>query len=373
MKHCNGSRFRALAVVSVAAAVVMFAGLATTGSSVMAQQPQAEQQAAPPTFRQLFVGTLSAVLMSATGAAAAGLTQTVAGGINAWFAAKQAKLLRGSTAARSDPALTPGAEPALGSVSGDSLSAGPDDTRFFNPATGEALEDTPQQFLQAAEQVAGAGSDIFAGVAFEVHALGAGGAATPVDPATHEFRTGDRFLLLFRPSMPGRMTVFNINPTGVETQIDSTNMAAGQLSTLGPYEFANTVGDEQLRLVLQPCSTPQLLVASRDIINVSTSAAGGDGIQGGGNPSGVGSALDPVSGTRPDASAGFAPALTLSPCDLTTTRSLSKSERNRVRTRDIVKVAAEGSTNFALDPVSQQEIESGSLVPREVTIRFVHR
>src|SRR6185437_9375331 len=95
----------------------------------------------------------------------------------------------------------------------------------------------------------------------EVHTVGADGSTTAVDPASHIFHTGDRFVVLYRPSMPGRMEVYNINPTGQRTRIDTTTMAAGQLAVLGTYQFSRTTGDESLRLVISPCSSPQLLVA----------------------------------------------------------------------------------------------------------------
>ena len=42
-------------------------------------------------------------------------------------------------------------------------------------------------------------------------------------------------------------------------------------------------------------------------------------------------------------------------------------------TRDIRKVALDGTTAFALDPVSAAERSSGQFAPREVTILFRHR
>src|SRR5262249_26549699 len=162
--------------------------------------------------------------------------------------------------------------------------------------------------------------DLYAGIAYEVHAVRpAVGDSVPVNPATYEFHTGDRFLVYYRPSMPGRMEVYNVNPLGQTTQIDSVNMAAGQLSKLGPYEFAATKGDESLRIVLSPCSTPQLLVASRDIINVSNTL-------------------------QPSAQAGG--GVQLGSCSALTTRSVEKGGKGGVRTRDIRNVALDGGTSF---------------------------
>jgi hypothetical protein len=163
----------------------------------------------------------------------------------------------------------------------------------------------------------------------------AGGGTAAVNPATHEFRTGDRFLVFYRPTLPGQMDVFNINPAGVQSQIDRVDLAAGQLAQLGPYEFAAMTGDEQLRLVLSPCSTPELMATTRDIVNVSNAAPA-------------------------------APAFNLAGCS-PATRSIRE-----VRTRDIRKVAVEGTTGFALDPVSTTEFSTGQVTPREVTIRFRH-
>jgi hypothetical protein len=206
--------------------------------------------------------------------------------------------------------------------------------QFFDAQTGAAA--VPDPVFAQALAAPDAGGGVFAGLAFEVHAVLPGGAMTPVNPATHEFRTGDRFIVVYRPTLPGQMTVFNINPAGVQTQIDRVDLAAGQLAQLGPYEFAAMTGDEQLRLVLSPCSTPELLATTRDIVNVANAAPA-------------------------------APALNLAACS-PATRSIRD-----VPTRDIRKVGVEGTTAFALDPVSASEFSSGQVAPREVTIVFRHR
>lgn len=181
---------------------------------------------------------------------------------------------------------------------------------------------------------------LYAGIAYEVHAMSADGRSTPINPATYVFRTGDRFMVYYRPSLPGRMEVYNVNPAGQQTLIDTTNMAAGQMTALGPYQFTNLTGDESLRLVLSPCSSPQLLAATRDIVRADaaypmTSQAGSGG--------------------------------QLSACSATTTRGLA------VHTRDIQKVAVDGTTSYALDAVSRQELASGQVTPREANIVFHHR
>jgi hypothetical protein len=270
-------------------------------------------------------------------------------------------------------------------------------------------------------------SVIVAGGAYDVYLVGADGRETPVNAATHEFRTGERFKVYFRPSLPGRLDVYNINPLGRETRIDSAETPAGQLTTLGAYEFTATKGDEALRFVLSPCSNLQLLASTRDIVNVSTTAgtsystdpsaaysAGNTGYStgtgasypgatttypagpsnsapttpystGGGYPAGTTTYPAGTGTGYPAGTAGTTPsypanpsytypsaqptnAFTLGSCTSLTTRSVG-----RVNTRDIVKVGVDGTTSFALDPVSQAELTSGQLTPREFTIYFRHR
>jgi hypothetical protein len=43
------------------------------------------------------------------------------------------------------------------------------------------------------------------------------------------------------------MEIYNVNPKGQQTLIDSSDMAAGQMVGLGPYQFTNQTGDESLR------------------------------------------------------------------------------------------------------------------------------
>ena len=176
-------------------------------------------------------------------------------------------------------------------------------------------------------------------MAFEVHALGPHGSSTVVDPATHAFQTGDRFVLLYRPSMPGRIEVVNVNPRGVQTTIDTTQVAAGQLMTLGPYEFTDTSGSETLCLVLTPCSDPALLAATRDIVKV------------GGSP------------PFPDAATGSS---SLPLCS-------SPGAQAPTQTRDIRKVQSDQGTTYALDAVTPQEISTGQYAARQITITFNHR
>jgi hypothetical protein len=185
---------------------------------------------------------------------------------------------------------------------------------------------------------------LYAGIAYEVHALTADGRSTAIDAASYEFHSGDKFMVYYRPSMPGRMDVYNVNPAGQQTLIDSSNMAAGQMTGLGPYQFTNLKGDESLRLILSPCSDPQLLAATRDIVRA-------DGAQ----------------NTMPPSAYPTATGVQLSSCGAPGTRGLG------VQARDIQKVAVDGTTSYALDPVSQQERASGQVTPREANIVFHHR
>jgi hypothetical protein len=137
------------------------------------------------------------------------------------------------------------------------------------------------------------------------------------------------------------MEIYNVNPKGQQTLIDSSNMAAGQMVELGPYQFTNLSGDETLHLVLSPCSSPQLLAATRDIVRMDAPPQA--------------------------AAAPTAPAVNLASCGSPTPRGLD------IHTRDIEKIAVDGTTSFALDPLSHQELNSGQVTPREATIVFHHR
>jgi hypothetical protein len=184
---------------------------------------------------------------------------------------------------------------------------------------------------------------LYAGLAFEVHALSRTGESVPVDPATYSFASGDRFVVMYRPSLPGQVAIYNVNPLGQEKKIDAVNVAAGELTRLGPYEFRDNVGREVLRLILTPCRSAQLIATTRDIVKVEDTPS-------------TAAAASPVPG-----------ALGLPDCSVVASREV------RPQTRDIVKVGAEEGTMFALDQVSQQEIQAGSITPRELTLTFNHR
>jgi hypothetical protein len=393
--------------------------------------PQPQFPAAPRVnpLRQLFAGTIAALLQGLTGGLATSVTQGVTGGINSWFERKQMRAYaQGAYAPQQAPyvpqqgAYTP-QQPAPGYAGGygsgaydpattstyPPQSSGYDwsNTQVYDPRTGQVSAAQSSGYALASPP-AGA-SVIVAGGAYDVYALRADGSETPVMPATHEFRTGDRFKVYFRPSLPGRLDVKNINPYGRETHIDTVETAAGQLTTLGPYEFAATKGDEALRFVLSPCSSQQLLVATRDIVNAGASASTSyptPGYPAANNstyppatvpayppadtsayppavaptypPAGAPAGYPPVAATPayptpPSGAAAYPPApqasgLSLGNCSTVATRSI-----DRVRTRDITKVGVDGTTSFALDPVSQAELASGQLTPREFTVYFRHR
>jgi len=186
-------------------------------------------------------------------------------------------------------------------------------------------------------------STVYAGMAYEVHLLTADGRDTAIDPTTYTFNTGDRFLVYYRPSLPGSVQIFNTNPLGQTSRIDTVNIAAGQLATLGPYQFTDNKGDETLQLLLSPCTDNSLLAQTRDIVKVGSTA-------------GASSGLGVVNG-----------GLSLPGCGSAATRGF------KPKTREIRKVGVDGGTSYALDAVSQQELTSGQYAPRSVTIGFHHR
>ncbi len=175
---------------------------------------------------------------------------------------------------------------------------------------------------------------LYAGIAFEVHVIAPTGVETTVDPGSYVFHTGERFLVYYRPSLPGRVRVLNVSPTGEVLPIETLTLAGGELAKLGPYQLTDPAGDEALRLVLEPCSSPELVTATRNIVK-ATDAPVGSGV-----PIGACSATPAPPG---------------------------------LGTRNIVKATMDGSTGFALDPVSSQELAAGHLAPRETSITIHHR
>ena len=309
---------------------------------------------AAPSMKDMFVSTVGAVVQASGGALLTGIAQVVTGRLVDWFSQKVGAAPANSYDPNSygansygpavpvgqaavpspDPGMAPpyGASPAVPGAYSPAAAYPP---AAYPPTTyPPAAAYPPATYPDAATAVPPAG--IAAGLAFEVHRLDPSGATELVDPAFHEFHTGERFVVFFRPSLPGRMDIYNINPFGQQTLIDTQELAAGQLIRLGPYEFTAATGDEQLRMVMQPCSSPALMSATRDIVRVPDAVPVGAGIG-------------------------------LPACATMVTRSAGS-----VATRDIRKVTEEGGTSFALDQVSGDELASGQIAPREVTIRFRH-
>lgn len=316
------------------------------------QQAMGVMTPAAPSMKDMFVSTVGAVVQASGGALLTGIAQVVTGRLVDWFSQK----LGAAPANSYDPnsygansygpssygpavpvgqAAVPSPDPGMAPPYGASPAVpGAYPPAAYPPATYPPATYPTAAYPDAAAAVPPAG--IAAGLAFEVHRLDPSGATELVDPAFHEFHTGERFVVFFRPSLPGRMDIYNINPFGQQTLIDTQELAAGQLIRLGPYEFTAATGDEQLRMVMQPCSSPALMSATRDIVRVPDAVPVGAGIG-------------------------------LPACATMVTRSAGS-----VATRDIRKVTEEGGTSFALDQVSGDELASGQIAPREVTIRFRH-
>lgn len=321
------------------------------------QQAMGVMTPAAPSMKDMFVSTVGAVVQASGGALLTGIAQVVTGRLVDWFSQK----LGAAPANSYDPnsygansygpssygpavpvgqAAVPSPDPGMAPPYGASPAVpGAYPPAAYPPATYPPATYPPATYPTAAYPDAAAAvppAGIAAGLAFEVHRLDPSGATELVDPAFHEFHTGERFVVFFRPSLPGRMDIYNINPFGQQTLIDTQELAAGQLIRLGPYEFTAATGDEQLRMVMQPCSSPALMSATRDIVRVPDAVPVGAGIG-------------------------------LPACATMVTRSAGS-----VATRDIRKVTEEGGTSFALDQVSGDELASGQIAPREVTIRFRH-
>lgn len=178
--------------------------------------------------------------------------------------------------------------------------------------------------------------DLQAGIAYEIYVQGPESQWIRVDPQTFVFATGQQFVVAYRPNLPGRVAVYNVNPRGQETAIDSKNVSGGQLATLGPYEFSGQKGDELLKIVLAPCVSPQMPVITGDIARVANAAVN-------------------------------ALPFRLSQCTPET------DAPRPVGTRDIKKVSMEGGIAFGLDKLSESELQTGNLTPRSLAIGLQHR
>lgn len=323
--------FRRFAKALAQAAFHTFVALAGTANAQVSGEPEAfyspgmESAVSAPRAgtRGLFVATLAALIAQGLGnGVGTALSQGIGGSITKWFGAEPGAGSASSASSSSGSAGLPDPVGPMG-VSGTMSSMG---------SASPPARLTPTRAPVAGEPSPAAG--LQAGVAYEVHLIGPDLAVRPVDPARHVFHTGDRFQVHYRPSLPGRVRVFNLNPRGTESRIDSVKVAAGQLVSLGPYRFVGAQGDETLKLVLQPCSTPEMATATRSIVKVSA-----------------------LSGAAK-------PALRVGDCGAADTHA---------RVRSIGKATMDGATAFALDPLTNREARSGQIAPRELSISLRHR
>jgi hypothetical protein len=346
-------------------AVVAFAASACIAFAVQAQMPDPNMQPPPPQpppkqnpFKQLFAGTLTAVLQTTGAGLATGLATAMTGAIQNWFN----KPPKAPANVVADPS---GGMGGMGAMPSGMPTGMPDPMGGMQTSTGMpgAMPDPMGGMTTSPAAPMGGGMPmtgaqmgmqpatppaIYAGLAYEVQAI-RGGVSMTVDPATHIFATGDRFVVMYRPSLPGQVALYNTTYShdgrllGPEKIVDTVNVAAGELTRLGPYEFRNNQGMEQLRLVLTACRNEQLMATTRDIVKVEDV---------------------PVASQASTAS----PAINFQNCSSVATRGVDGPQP-----RDIVKVSSEEGTMFALDPVSPQEIQAGNIAPRELTLTFNHR
>lgn len=308
-------------------------------------------------LKQVFAGTLATVLQTTGVGVAGAIAQGLTGALVNWFSKPAKKADAAPNPMMGQPMGGMPSQPmggmappaAMGMPAGQMPAAPMGMPMSTDPGMAQSMN---TMGMQGAGAMAGAmpasAPVLYAGMAFEVHWLHRDGQTQPVDPATHYFATGDRFVVFYRPTLPGRVNIFNVNPLGEEKQIDAVNVAAGELARLGPYEFRGTTGQELLRLILSPCNSPQLQATTRDIVRVD------DWSQ----------PMPMPAQAQPPAPP---PALGLGECSAAMSRSA------RPTTRDIVKVEMDGDTLFALDRVSPQELAAGRLEAREITITLRHR
>ena len=349
-------------------------------------QPQQQQRRQNP-FKQLFAGTLTAVLQTTGVGLATGLTQMMTGAISNWF--NRPRNGQANNIAP-DPNAGMGAMPPMPAATYDPMagmqpppmppptdgmqpgsmggmqSPGPGNPGYAGGGMPGAPPDPMGGMAMPAPVPMGGGAPmaaspmgmqpttppaIYAGLAYEVQAIGRTGATMTVDPATHTFSTGDRFVVMYRPSLPGQVALYNTTyspdgrPLGPEKLVDTVNVAAGELTRLGPYEFRNNQGREALRLLLTACRNEQLMATTRDIVKV-----------------------DDIPSVAQAEIAKEPGAVTFPNCSMVAARGVDGPQP-----RDIVKVSSEEGTMFALDPVSPQEIQAGNIAPRELTLTFNHR
>lgn len=274
-----------------------------TGASVSSLSTSPTVEAPPqPSTRSIFVGTIAALIAQGLGNGIGNsLSAGIGGSITNWFTSKP-----------TEP-VTPAVRPALR-------------TTKSNRSNGRTVEGQSDQLLHA-------------GIAYEIHLIDQKGQSRAVDPARHAFYTGDRFKVFYRPTLPGRINVINLDPAGVQSRIDTVEVAAGQLASLGPYQFVNSKGKETLILVLEPCNSLMLASVTRSIAKVS----------------------------QPVAQAATVPNMNIADCGAAAAYNMGS------RTRSIRKMTQDGSTAFALDPLSKYEMQSGNVAARKVQIQLLHR
>lgn len=180
-----------------------------------------------------------------------------------------------------------------------------------------------------------------AGVAYKIQAIAADGQVSVVDPSSYEFSTGDHFVVWAVANMPGMIAIRNITPLGVQRELGSIPVQAGQpvrLPAQGSFDFRDTKGDEQLVLTLISCQGNAVRSGLRDI--------------------GQSMEAPPASYTYPTA---------IGSCE---TASNAYSTR---RVRDIGQSSFDSGASYATAPFTATEMQSGQIDPRSVSILFHHR
>jgi len=327
------------------------------------QQQFQQQGAEQHPMRALFAQSLAQVAQTTGSAAVVMMADGLTGALKGWFDnRRQRKNTNGALGNTygQNTAPAPNYQPAPSSTQSYPVPATdangyplPNDTNGYPPAnpggaTGGYPADNPYSSTDSYGTPPAGDSNstppqLYAGVAYEIHLLQRDGQEFSVDPATYTFHTGEQFRVYYRPSLPGRVDVFNINAAGQQSQIDSSIVAAGDLASLGPYEFTLLQGEETLILKLTPCATPATYAVTRNIVKAQNTNGAPD--------------------YQANNSLGF------DSCSNTSTRGL----KNRPKTRDITKVSNEGGTSFALDPIGANELGSGDMAPRQITITLHHR
>jgi hypothetical protein len=333
------------------------------------QYPQQQPAQAHP-MRALFAQSLASVAQSTGTAAVVAVADGLTGALQSWFDNRRQR--KGANGALGNNYYPPNAAPAPapapnypsypndapmapqgypasapdggGYPTPGDPNAYPSSNGYPTPATDPYLP-TQGGYPTPTPTPTSTPAQLYAGIAYEIHLLQPNGATAPVDPMTYTFRTGDQFRVYYRPSLPGRVDVFNINAARQNAQIDSSIVAAGELASLGPYEFTQLQGEETLILRLSPCMTQATYATTRNIVKAQ-------------DASGMYATDNPTNNPL-----GF------DNCNAPATRGL----KARPKTRDIRKVSVEGGTSFALDPIAPDEFGGGDMAPRQVTITLHHR